>query len=203
MSYHDIRLVAELAAKDDRIAQLEAEIDDARQECKDALKCLRILWGNIMGDVPGPPPWFIACTEMVEKVDALEAERDALVAAKEKTDEAFERFAAHHGPCCHEHNSSDETAPGECSLCDIDRAARKYEDFAAILTARDARMKREGALEALRGLPRDEVCLFDNTHPNGGTMQLDIVHYADVLAAIAALETPRTKSPETSTSSQE
>lgn len=85
-----------------------------------------------------------------EEVATLTRQRDELAAVVEKTDKAFERFAAHHGSCCDVHNTTDETAPGECELCDIDRGARRHGGPSAILNAALAKARREGKAEITR-----------------------------------------------------
>lgn len=127
-----------------------------------------------------------------QRIAALEAElaaanerEAALAAALEETDAAFEKFAAHHGPCCHVHNSTDETVLGECCLCDIDRDARQRGDYAPIL----ARVRREAKREELNGLPGDasaHLLFSDGLYAQGWNAYRGRV--VDALAALDAEE---------------
>lgn len=96
-----------------------------------------------------------------EHIAQLEAERDALAAALEP----FVRFAK-------QVSSSPNWVPDGCPV-NVDpggisdlavgafrRAEQALADPAALLAARDARMKREGKMEALRGLPPKHERLF-------------------------------------------
>lgn len=157
---------------------------------------------TITGEMPMPSVVPIGCYEF-ERDRAARAEAEltaarereaALAAALEETDAAFEKFAAHHGPCCHVHNSTDETALGECCLCDIDRDARQRGDYAPIL----ARVRREAKREDLRKVKTAaieciKVMLFESSGRHDRVSRdsycegvNDVI--ADIDAALAALD---------------
>lgn len=104
--------------------------------------------------------------EMAAHIAQLEAERDALAAALVKardlagTASCYEVDAA----LSTEAGSDVFGSPGIARKSLVKRAKNAWAEFdaiidgdpAAILAARDARMKREGAIEALRGLPMNK-----------------------------------------------
>lgn len=119
-----------------------AELRRALEQVSSAIGDRLLGKGPLSRDYANSLRTQIAAALALSPSDALaaqqkrEAEQAALVEqlrrVLEATDKAFERFAEYHGSCCDTHNSTDETVPGECEPCDIDRGARRHGDYAAL-----------------------------------------------------------------------
>lgn len=129
-----------------------------------------------------------------ERIAQLEAERDALAAALAKARDLAGTAARYEVDAALSTEAGSDVfgSPGIASKSLVRRAKNAWAEFdaiidgdpAAILAARDARMKREGAREALRGLPPKHERLFGSLeYIRGWDCYRDRVD-----AAIAALE---------------
>lgn len=185
--------------KDDRIAALEAQntqLDDILTHWQERAKELFPMLHQF-------EEVFEHITEYRTRIAALEAERDALAAA----------VIATPMPSIIENTQPFAPVPADSLLKLEWRAGRVYEwwatregdvEFASrILAARDARMKREGALEALKELRESaiesiKIVLFESSGRHDGAARdsycegvQDVI--VDLDAAIAALDAEEAK----------